>query len=341
MSRKMLFSIFSLFSLLNADTECPVVAIPPQDRRKDTSVVTIMQYNVEWFFLDYYNSSDCPGDGCSWKNSSEASTHLQYISKIVEEVDPDIINFCEVEGCDELNALKSKLDSSYLPYLKKGKDTSTGQNAGMLTRIDPLVDLYRTEERISYPISGSNCGYKGEPDTSGVSKHYITEYSLGNMNIAFIGLHLIAFPIDSVRCAQREAQAQVIQNVVYSYIKKNYEIIVLGDLNDFDSEVLDANNNKPLSRALDILKGNFGTYEGSYQLQNAAEDILKIKRFTAWWDSNNNCKSAPTEFSMIDHILLSPALREKVIEASIYHGYEEFCGTYNSDHYPVIIKLAL
>jgi hypothetical protein len=32
-------------------------------------------------------------------------------------------------------------------------------------------------------------------------------------------------------------------------------------------------------------------------------------------------------------------LREKVIGAYIYHGYEEKCGTYNSDHYPVIVDL--
>ena len=335
------FIFFSFFSLLNSESECPVTAISPQDRRKDKSFVTIMQYNVEWFFIDYYNSSNCPGDGCSWKNTSEASTHLQYISKILKEVNPDIINFCEVEGCDELNALKTKLDPTYMPYLKKGKDTSTGQNVGLMTRIDPLVDLYRTEERVSYPISGSNCGYKGEPDTSGVSKHYITEYFLGNTYIAFIGVHFVAFPTDSVRCAQREAQAQVIQNIIYYYIKNNYDIILLGDFNDFDGEILDANSNKPLSRVLDILKGDFGTYAGFYQLQNAAELVLRNQRFTAWWDSNNNCKSVPTEFSMIDHILLSPALREKVVETTIYHGYEEFCGTYNSDHYPVVIKLAL
>ena len=335
------FAFFSLFSLLNADTECPAVSISPQDRRSDKSALTLVQYNVEWLFTDYCGSSDCPGDGCSWKNSSEANTHLQYVSKIIKDINPDIINFCEVEGCDELNLLKNNLDSSYLPYLKKGKDSSTGQNVGIMTRVDPIVDLYRTEERISYPINGSTCGYTGPSDTSGVSKHYITEYNIDNLKMAFIGAHLIAFPTDSTRCAQREAQAQVIQNVIYSYIKKNYEVILIGDLNDFDSEVLDANNNKPFSRVLDILKGNFGIYEGSYQLQNAAELIPKKERFTAWWDSNNNCKSVSTEFSMIDHILLSPLLREKVIEVSIYQEYEEFCGTYNSDHYPVVIKLAL
>ena len=340
----MLWKVFlALFSLANANTdvECPYVSIQYQDNRKDKSVITIMQYNVEWLFIDYFNSSNCPGDGCSWKNASEANTHLQYVSKILKEINPDIINFCEVEGCDELNLLKDELDASYLPYLKKGKDSSTGQNVGLLTRLNPSSDLFRTEERINYPINGSGCGYTGTSDTTGVSKHYITEYTLGTTHIAFIGLHFVAFPTDAVRCAQREAQAQVIQNVIYSYIKKNYEIIVLGDLNDFDSEILDANSNKPFSRVLDILKGKFGVYTDSYQLYNAAELIPQNQRYSAWWDSNKNCKSAENEFSMIDHILLSPALREKVIEASIYHGYEEYCGSYNSDHYPVIVKLAV
>ena len=37
-----------------------------------------------------------------------------------------------------------------MPYLKKGTDSATGQNVGMLTRIDPLVSLYRTEEKYSF-----------------------------------------------------------------------------------------------------------------------------------------------------------------------------------------------
>ena len=50
------------------------------------------------------------------------------------------------------NILASNLDGSYKPYLKKGTDSSTGQNVGMLTRVDPIVSLYRTELRYDYPI---------------------------------------------------------------------------------------------------------------------------------------------------------------------------------------------
>jgi exonuclease III len=336
--------LISLFVKLGtSDTECQIVPTQPMNRLiPDSSTFKIMQYNVEWFFIDYFAASNCPGDGCSWKNVSEATIHLDTVSKVVAELNPDIVNFCEVEGCDELNALVSALggeSSGYKPYLKKGKDSATGQNVGMITRIDPNINLFRTDEKINYPISGSLCGYTGAQTLTGVSKHYLTEFKFYEHTVLFVGAHLVAFPTDPVRCSQREAQAQVLQNVIYQYILKGYEIIVLGDFNDFDGEIIDANNNKPTSSVLDIIKGKFGTYSGKYELKTAEEKIPQTLRFSDWWDKNNNCVSTSTEFSLIDHILLTPFLNKKIIKAYIYQGYSEFCGTYNSDHYPMIIEL--
>ena len=42
------------------DSECPDLNNIPQDRRQDKNKLRLMQYNVEWFFLDYYSGSDCP-----------------------------------------------------------------------------------------------------------------------------------------------------------------------------------------------------------------------------------------------------------------------------------------
>lgn len=203
------------------------------------------------------------------------------------------------------------------------------------------MSLYRTEERYNYPIAGSNCGYTGSIGNTGVSKHYITEYNISDVQIAFISAHLLAFPTDSTRCAEREAQAMILQNVIASYTLKNYEIIFLGDLNDFDGEILDANNDKPLSHVLDILKGKIGDSAGKYELYSIAETIIQKDRYSDWWDKNSDCKSSSNEFSMIDHILVTSALREKITNSYIYHGYNEFCDTYNSDHYPVVVDFSL
>ena len=268
-----------------------------------------------------------------------SNTHVLR-SKVIHDLNPDIINFCEIEGCDELNMVKSMLnDATYTPYLKKGTDTSTGQNVGMLTRIDPLVSLYRTEEKYNYPIQGSKCGYTGSGST-GVSKHYITEFKLGNMNVAFIAAHLLAIPTESSRCAQREGQASVLQPVIANYISRKYEVIILGDFNDFDGEVLDVNNNKPTSQVLNILKGNFGEYAGEYSLSSIAETLDQSERYSEWYDSDNNCDTTSNkDYSMIDHILVTENIKKYIDDVYIYHKYSEFCGKYNSDHYPVILDL--
>ena len=334
-----------LFSLLSAsvfsDTECPIVSTMG-DRRNNKDKLRLVQYNVEWLFIDYYSPMNCPGSGCTWVNQSEAETHMDYVSKVVKQLNPDIINFCEVEGCDELNILKDKLEPSYVPYLKKGTDTSTGQNVGMLTRVDPQINLYRTEVKYNYPIPGSKCGYTGSAGSSGVSKHYITEFKFNGYDIAFIAAHLLAIPTDPSRCAQREAQASVLQNVIFGYVNKGYEVIMIGDFNDYDAEVLDMNSNKPTSRVLDILKGYQGDLSGLYELHNVAEEIVKDQRFSDWWDSDNNCNTASQQdYSMIDHILVTDAIRKNIANVYIYHGYDEYCGKYNSDHYPVVLDLMM
>jgi len=247
-----------------------------------------------------------------------------------------------VEGCDELNMLISSNylgDDSYKPYLKQGTDTSTGQNVGLLARMDPLVSLYRTEEKMQYPLPGSNCGYTGSPGNVGVSKHYITEYKWYGYPVLVIGLHLLAYPEDPTRCAEREVQAQIIQNVIAQYIAKDYEIVVLGDFNDFDAEIEDLNNNIPSSRVLRILKGMDGQYAGKYTLHNVAEGMPQSERWTDWWDENGDLVSSPNEFSMIDHVLMTPFIQTKIINVGVYHGYPEFYGKYNSDHYPVVIDM--
>ena len=333
----LLFTMQFAFFCIKGEYECPVVS-SFGDRRKNTQLLRLVQYNIEWGFVDYYSAMDCPGNGCTWHTVSESYTHLSYVANVIKNLQPDIINLCEVEGCDELNILKEQLDPTYIPYLKKGTDSSTGQNVGMLTRIDPLDSLYRSEEKISYPILGTKCGNTTSSGTSGVSKHYIAEFILGGLNVAIIGAHLLAIPTDPSRCVQREAQAQVLQNIVSSYINKGYEVILMGDMNDYDVEVLDVNSNVPTSRVLDIMKGLDGQLNGTYMLTNIAYRIAQSERYSDWWDSDNNCNiTSQTDISMIDHILVTSKINTKIVNAYIYHGYKEYCGKWDSDHWPVVI----
>lgn len=339
----LIYIFILLFVSCLSDKECPVITTI-EDRRTNKNSLRLVQYNVEWLFIDYYKPMDCPGSGCTWKNTNDASIHMNYVNQIINYLNPDILNLCEVEGCDELNMVVSNLSSAnnYKVYLKQGTDSSTGQNVGLITKIDPLINLYRTEEKIEYPILGTKCGNSTISGLEGVSKHYITEYLINNINIALIGAHLLAIPTDPNRCVQREAQAQVLQNIIFKYIEIGYEVIVIGDMNDYDNEVLDINVHKPISRTLDILKGLSGTNAGKYELTNVAYRIQQDYRYSDWYDSDNNCNtSSNTDLSMIDHILVTKNIDKKITDIFIYHGYNEYCGKWNSDHWPVVIDLLL
>jgi exonuclease III len=117
---------------------------------------------------------------------------------------------------------------------------------------------------------------------------------------------------------------------------------MIGDFNDYDGEILDMNNNKPISKVLNILKGVEGVYAGKYQLNSVAEFITQNQRYSDWWDSDNNCNTASThDYSMIDHVLVTELIKKNIFNTFIYHEYDEYCGKYDSDHYPVVVDLFL
>jgi exonuclease III len=68
-------------------------------------------------------------------------------------------------------------------------------------------------------------------------------------------------------------------------------------------------------------------------------ELKNIKYYTKK-HSDNNCNTASSkDYSMIDHVLVTDKIRKNIINTFVYHAYDEFCGKYDSDHYPVIIDL--
>lgn len=341
----MVLSIGLFLAFTHADTQCPYInSTAPNNYNPNT--VRIMQFNAEWLFVDYYEPFGCPGEACPWKNESQAIQHLDMIADVIHTLNPDIVNICEVEGCDELHMLSDSLNNQttqnpYSSFLVKGTDTSTGQNVGMLSKIRPMSDLVRVETRAEYPIPGSTCEYTGSPGTSALSKHYITEYRFLQYNIAFIGVHLLAYPDDATRCVQREAQAQIVQQIVHEYYTKQYEIIVLGDFNDFDGKIPDKNANTPISQVLDIVKGYSGVLNGTYELKSVSSKIDQVNRYTDWYDKNENGQESSDEYSEIDYILVSPELYDHIQTVFFYHNYSKSQNYLAPDHFPVVIDISM
>jgi hypothetical protein len=76
--------------------------------------------------------------------------------------------FKQVRSCSELQEIVRQLPVGYAAYMVGGQDTYTGQNMGLITRIDPVVDLWRTDERAHVPLPESTCGRTGRATTQGI-----------------------------------------------------------------------------------------------------------------------------------------------------------------------------
>jgi endonuclease/exonuclease/phosphatase family metal-dependent hydrolase len=153
-------------------------------------------------------------------------------------------------------------------------------------------------------------------------------------------VHFIAIPTDPARCAQREAQAVIIRNVISGYLQKQYGVIVVGDMNDYDNDTLDVNNHRPISGVLSILKGDTTAYgiPSGEPLYTVMDEILPIERYSDWWDSDSNCNTESVyDYSMIDHLLVSKQILPYITRVFVYHGYPEYCGKYDSDHFPLVV----
>lgn len=100
----------------------------PEDRRPSPYRLRIVQFNVEFFFLDQSEGGlVCPGPDCPWPDAETAHAHALRIANVLKELRPDIVNLCEVEGCDEINWLATRLNEEASERVQEeaGPDTPT------------------------------------------------------------------------------------------------------------------------------------------------------------------------------------------------------------------------
>jgi exonuclease III len=290
-----------------------------------------MTFNAE-FLWDGVDPEEGTAD-FPWKDSqTEAEDHMRQVAEVIKRSNPDVVNLVEVENLQALTTFNDRFlaGRGYRPYFVQGKDTSTGQDVVLLTRVDPEGSAIARDDR------------KGRAGNvlKSVSKNYFAKLTADNTKIAVIGLHFLARPDDEGRRLEREAQADAIRNLGKELHSQGFWVIVLGDFNDYDGDAgsRDHQDSTPITNVLRIVRG-LDPAEPADDLTNAASLVPKAQRFTAFWDKNSNGRTDPPgEFTSIDHILLSPELAAKIESVEIDHSHDP---TKVSDHFPVVVRLKL
>ena len=299
-----------------------------EDRRLDKSQLTVANFNVEFMWdgiapEEGNERIDFPHRG----NPALAAEKMRKIAVILRQLDADVVTLDEVENLDALTLLNDEhlQGMGYQPYLKDGRDTYTGQDVGLLTRIDPDEPLWRND----------NKGTSGET-TKSASKNYTAKLTVNGERIALVAVHFLSRPTDTRRLDDRQAQADAIADAAEELDAEGFHVIVLGDINDYDGspEASDHESNQPITNVLARLRG-MDPADPDDDLVNVASFIPKNRRFTCHWDKNDNGRIDGTgELTSIDHILLAPELARRVTSAAIANAYDP-AGI--SDHFPLLV----
>jgi len=308
--------------------DCPLGPANPEDRRVDREKIRLATFNAEWLF---------PGDDKSPWTSDQAEQHLTDVSVAISELNADVVAMQEVYDCDILDRLIAKLDNlgatGYKRYLVKGTDTATQQNVALITRVDPISNVARAEDRVAYPLPGNTCGYNGTNGTYGVSKHFFARFNISGRTYTFFNHHFLAYPTTPDRCAQREAQASVMRGFYNQAILQNDEIVAFGDYNDYSDKVPDAVDDIPTSRVMRILRegllGSSLKFQTDPTLYEVSNRVNKPNRYTNVYNTNS--------LSMIDHLLVSHYVSDHIITADVAHLYPPFS---TSDHWPFYVDIS-
>jgi len=148
-----------------------------------------------------------------------------------------------------------------------------------------------------------------------------------------IGVHFVAYPLETNRCAKLEAQASILANqFIKTAVKNGDYVIVAGDFNDYDNDVLDAAGDVPLSSVCEIIKE-------AGDLINVASFIEdQSERYTCWYDENGDCvDDGNNENTMIDQFMVSSSMTQFIGDVFMDHSYTGDCSSVYSDHWPIIV----
>jgi predicted extracellular nuclease len=202
--------------------------------------LNVMTLNAEWLWTPYDGSAD--GSKFNRGDMDKASylKEIAFYASIVKSNDVDILAISEIENKYVARDLANKLGKGWVSHFVQGRDTATGQDLALLSRLS-IVEGSLTN--FGFPC-GKAPGAKKRKCLSKVvgASFHLTGRS--NSQVHVITSHFLSKRNESrAKTLKRQSQAvallQAIKLNSADLAEGNNKLIVLGDFNDtYHSEVI-------------------------------------------------------------------------------------------------------
>ncbi|MFT6909864.1 MAG: hypothetical protein ACJAS1_006591 [Oleiphilaceae bacterium] len=248
--------------------------------------IRAMTINTEWLWTPFDKKVD--GSLKHLRDMSEADylAEVTFYKKHIQAKNIDIVALSEIENEQVANELVQALGSDWKVYFKQGRDTATGQDVAIISR---LLYVEGSLTDFNFPA-----GFiAGEGKAKKLSKIVGAQFWINNikatktekLKLGVITAHLLSKRNENKRKAtNREKQALGLKQAIDAYREETDALLVLGDFND-------QLNSSPLTI---ILNNQLSTYKRCANF-SSEPNMNQTKRWLRHIDhllySGLNCKA--------------------------------------------------
>jgi len=190
--------------------------------------VNVMAINAEWLWTPKDGKPDGARVRIRDMSLSKYNQEIRYYSSLIGRTDTDVVALSEIENASVVEDLVTSLGHPWRGYFRQGRDTATGQDVALLSRLT-LVEGSVTD--FGFPAGRISRTDKGKRLSKVIGAVFVDRDSA--QHIGVVTAHFLSRRNDNARkSANRLRQAQATLEALKQFDSTVGSIVVLGDFND-------------------------------------------------------------------------------------------------------------
>lgn len=203
--------------------------------------IKVMTINTEWLWTPFDKRVDGNIKRIRDMSEKEYLSEIQFYAEIITARNIDIVALSEIENETVAHDISKALGKDWRTYFKQGRDTATGQDVALISRLDYVEDSLTDFGFPSGFLAGTGKA-KRLSKLVGAQFWYPNKNEIKNKTykVGVITSHFLSKRNENKHKAlNRQKQAIALTKTIDKFRENSQQLIVLGDFNDnYKSETL-------------------------------------------------------------------------------------------------------